>query len=164
MHPNLEPDAIHARLSRPVSVAEMVAIDDTPRTRSLATLAFDVIEHHTTDLLHDLRKILSTPNVPHIVSADKHGSYIATLYPANHPEWPAPGERVPYLFGTATREHILDQTSAYIRPGAELFLYVPDRAYSTCGIITKASARERIAEYIATVHRQWTRSKLRVTA
>lgn len=55
------------------------------------------------------------------------GTWIILLYPANHAIWPSKGLEVPYLFGHATREHIVEGLRAYTSEHTlrehKLFLY-----------------------------------------
>lgn len=74
------------------------------------------IEQYRDDLLvHTRNELLEHPGVPFIHISRAWGAQLALLHAADSPFWPARGEKVPYLFGTADREHILDGTLATIK-------------------------------------------------
>lgn len=75
-----------------------------------------IIQYYRDDLLkHDLRQIeLAGDDVPFISAARDTGTDLWHLWPANHPIYPAAGERVAYLFGHADREQIARGTYAGI--------------------------------------------------
>ena len=69
-----------------------------------------LLEHYRTDLTeHDKRDISARPGVPFLHWTHDSGTTIVFLAPIDDSEYPAYGVRVPYLFGAAGREHILDQ-------------------------------------------------------
>lgn len=62
-------------------------------------------------LVHDRQTLDEHPPYPYIHITRECGTWIFPLLPHDAPEFPPKGERVPYLFGTADREHILKQTT-----------------------------------------------------
>lgn len=67
------------------------------------------IEHYATDLDHDADAITNAPaGTEFLWYVGKSGTHMAMLRPATDPTWPAKGERVRYLFDSATRETIAD--------------------------------------------------------
>lgn len=77
------------------------------------------VQHYRTDFDHDLRLITANPGVPFLHWTRTCGTWLTFLQPFDHPYWPAKGVEVPYLFGTATREHIADQIVAAARHSAK---------------------------------------------
>ena len=81
----------------------------------LKAAALPLMEHYQEDLTkHDLASITRYPGTPFIHGTRSTGTYIEHMHPHDSPLWPAAGERIPYLFGTATREHILKGQSTCI--------------------------------------------------
>ena len=72
--------------------------------------ALPTITHYRDDLLvHDEKSITQSKGaVPFLHFTHETGTHLVFLYPADDPIWPAEGEKVPYLFGTADRRHILE--------------------------------------------------------
>lgn len=69
-----------------------------------------IITHYRDDLLvHSRREILEHPGIQFVHYTRAWGTHLIMLHPADHPIWPAQGEKVPYLFGEADREHIVNQ-------------------------------------------------------
>jgi hypothetical protein len=65
------------------------------------------IQRHIEDLTtHDREAIEKAPGVPFLHWTRECGTHIAHLFEADHECFPAKGERIPFLFGTADREHI----------------------------------------------------------
>ncbi len=76
---------------------------------------FALCEHHIVayrdDLVkHDKAWLEDHPGIPFLHFTRDYGTHLIALFPADSPTWPAPGVVVPYLFGTADREHILRET------------------------------------------------------
>jgi len=92
----------------------------------LAARSLPLIEHYHEDLTKiDRQWIEDHPGVPFIHATRNYGTYIVELYPADDPFWPPKGEKVPYLFGHADREHILRQaagTARYIQKHEHILL------------------------------------------
>ncbi len=85
--------------------------------RELRKRCLRLIEHYHDDLLvHDRRILRNNPGVPFLHWTRATGTCIELLFPHDDERWPNKGEEVPYLFGYADREHILQQcvgTSEY---------------------------------------------------
>ena len=65
-----------------------------------------------TDLtMHDRMWLRKNPDVPFLHWTRELGTDLAPLFPADHKGWPKAGERVRYLFGWASREHMLRHSS-----------------------------------------------------
>ena len=58
---------------------------------------------------------LAGDETPFISAARETGTDLWPLFPADHSNFPARGERVPYLFGTADREHIARGTASGVQ-------------------------------------------------
>lgn len=56
---------------------------------------------------HDRSAIQKNPDIPFLHFTGENGTHIVQFHPAT--DYPPAGERVPYLFGTADRCHILNQ-------------------------------------------------------
>jgi hypothetical protein len=70
--------------------------------------ALPLIKAYHDDLLkHDKRDIAGNPRVPFLHFTGDTGTYAFFMIQAE--DYPAKGKSVPYLFGTADREHILRQ-------------------------------------------------------
>jgi hypothetical protein len=62
--------------------------------------------HYREDLDHDQALLEKFPTTPFLHWTRRTGTTISLLFPADAEQFPAPGEKVPYLFGTATREEL----------------------------------------------------------
>jgi hypothetical protein len=108
----------------------------------LHALTAEYIKHYRGDLVvHDKRDIEANPGISFLHWTRESGTHIQFLWPADHQSWPAKGLLIPYLFGKATREHILDQVNAvadywrnhgsiatHYYDGRELQAVTPERA------------------------------------
>lgn len=66
------------------------------------------IRAYRDDLIkHDKAEIEENPGVPFLHTTREMGTTMTFLTPAE--DYPAPGEKVPYVFGTADRWHILKE-------------------------------------------------------
>lgn len=75
----------------------------------LKELSLPLIEHYHNDLLvHDLGAINADPDVPFMHWTNVCGTHLVQMFPGDSLVWPARGKSVPYLFGYATREKLLD--------------------------------------------------------
>ncbi len=91
----------------------MTALAQLPLTieDQLTELSLPIIKHYKDDLLiHDMNWIKANPGIKFLHFTRECGTDIIGLFPHDHLSWPRDGEIVPYLFGQATREHILHQT------------------------------------------------------
>ena len=76
----------------------------------LVRICGPVIKYYRKDLFeHDREALLQTPKTPYVHIVKESQTQLYFFPPANHESWPANGERVRYLFGSADRYHILRQ-------------------------------------------------------
>ena len=76
--------------------------------KQLENLAGPIIKSYRNDLIkHDKKDIEGNPGTPFLHFTGESGTHIVFMQPAEHNSWPAPGERVPYLFSTANRRQVL---------------------------------------------------------
>lgn len=76
----------------------------------LTRICGPVIKYYRADLFeHDREAILQKPSVPYVHIVKESQTQMYFFPPADHESWPAVGERVRYLFGSADRYHILRQ-------------------------------------------------------
>ncbi len=132
----------------------------TDTYESLKPLSLPLLEAYHDDLQkHDRRWLAENPGVPFLHFTRDWGTHIIPLFPANHPSWPARGKRVPYLFGHADREHILDQAAAVLggiqdsySADIRLTLYFDGKALRT---ITPDRADRIVRDYTNRVRHAW---------
>lgn len=116
------------------------------------------LQRFETDLEKWDREIIEKhPGVPFLHFTRDMGTHIAMLYPAD--EYPPRGERVPYLFGTADRDHILDQVIGMVQhfidscnPPARLVLYFDG---SRVREISVSRAMEIARDYVRRIRYEW---------
>ena len=120
-------------------------------------LCSPIVKSYRKDMEHDRAAVNDTPEAEFIISARETGTHIVSMYPANHEYWPKYGEKVPYLFGTAGREYMLEDgvlgIAQYItkNPG-ELLIHVTRAGHK----IVKASEVLGIVEdYAKKIRRTW---------
>lgn len=128
----------------------------------LESLCRPKMEGYLSDLECDREMIEANPTLRFIHVTRTYGTHIFFMRPANHPSWPAKGERIKYLFSTAGRDHILVQNRECVEmfakrakqgdPEIKAFHYFggaglthidPDMAVTLCN------------EHIASVRRVW---------
>ncbi len=106
------------------------------------------------DLLkHDKKVLEEYPPHPYIHIARECGTWLFPLPPADSPYFPEKGERVPYLFGTADREHILKQateclTGNTIAETALLVNHFDGKELRTVSLWTAINIAKRHKEYV----------------
>ena len=120
------------------------------------TLPF-IKAYHNDLLIHDKNAIEGNPNIPFLHFTGSTGTNIELLVDAS--EYPRKGERVPYLFGTAGREHILDQKVKMVDHMTkvnrnDLTLYYPGEG-KRVRTITHDKAKEIIREYRRRIEGIW---------
>ena len=71
------------------------------------------------DLNIDVNCILENKGIPFIHYTGSTGTNIEFLFPADSEAFPPKGKRIPYLFGTADRYHILNSKISMLRPLGE---------------------------------------------
>jgi len=120
--------------------------------------ALPFIKAYSDDLLiHDKNAIEGNPNIPFLHFTGSTGTHIELLVDAS--EYPRKGERVPYLFATADREHILDQKVKIVDHMTkvnrnDLMLYYPGDG-KRVRTITHDKAKEIIREYRRRIEGIW---------
>lgn len=72
-----------------------------------------IVEAYRTDFDHDRRMIEESPTTPFVHTAYSTGTYLDQLPPLS--DYPAPGVKVPFLFGHADRWHLLKSTGCGVR-------------------------------------------------
>lgn len=81
-----------------------------PAYSLLEAAVLPMMTDYQTDLTtHDRAAIEANPGCPFLHWASPSNTVIVFLLPADDPAFPPPGARVPYLFGTADREHLADE-------------------------------------------------------
>ena len=113
--------------------------------------------YHDDLFIYDKNAIEGNPNIPFLHFTGSTGTNIESLVDAS--EYPRKGERVPYLFGTADREHILDQKVKMVDHMAkvnrnDLTLYYPGEG-KRVRTITHDKAKEIIREYRRRIEGIW---------
>ncbi len=79
----------------------------------LRSAALPFIKDYKSDLIkHDRRAIRRDPTTPFLHVTRDFGSYITMLHPPS--KYPEKAKEIPYLFGTATREHILREIGGFM--------------------------------------------------
>ena len=119
-----------------------------------------LITHYRDDLLvHDLNNLKKClDGTPFLHFTRDTGTYMVMLIGAD--EYPAKGERVPYLFGSADREHCLNGVWDVVNHctdgfyGQHVCHYYDGR---TLRKVTNVQARNIASEYTATIRSQWAR-------
>ncbi len=113
--------------------------------------------YHDDLLIYDKNEIEGNPNIPFLHFTGSTGTNIELLVDTS--EYPKKGERVPYLFGTAGREHILDQKVKMVDHMTkvnrnDLMLYYPGEG-KRVRTITHDKAKEIIREYRRRIEGIW---------
>lgn len=84
--------------------------------RELGRRVSPFLKHYRTDLkTHDKAWILANPGVAFCHWTSESSTHLVPMFPHDSPTYPGRGEEVAYLFSTATREHILQQTCEIAR-------------------------------------------------
>jgi hypothetical protein len=124
----------------------------------LVELSGPHIEAYRNDLLvHDKDAIDRYPGVPFLHWTRKMGTHIQFLYPSRL--LPANGETVPYLFGTANRKHIVEETLSmaeyFIRPTSDKTVLVLYYDGATLKQINLLDAFNIAYSYKVTILQEW---------
>jgi len=115
---------------------------------------------HNDLIVHDKREISENHGTPFIHLARKTGTWLVRLRRAD--EYPAKGERVPYIFGNSTREHILVSSTVHVLEGAkqagmtELIQYYDGKKVRE---ISFEKALEIAHEYVRKIRDEWEASE-----
>lgn len=121
-----------------------------------------ITAYHDDLLKHDKAAIEENSEVPFLHFTGDTGTHIALLIPAE--KYPAKGERVKYLFGVASRYHILSQVGEMVRympqvNRQDLVLYFDGKKLCE---ITQEKAEEVVKEYQCRINREWIQTDRRV--
>lgn len=120
----------------------------------LESKCLPLIKHYQTDLTeHDKKAITENPHCRFLHYTNESGTYIIFLPEHDDPSFPPSGFAIPYLFGTATREHIARQIKSmaeyHIKPsnpqpiavhyfnGKTLLSKTPSQAFTIADIHTR---------------------------
>lgn len=119
--------------------------------------------YHRDLIVHDRAAMEKYPGVPFLHWTRECGTHITHLIPLEL--YPPAGVRVPYLFGHADRQHILDEivrfAQHFVKP-----LETPHICHHYDGTklrqITNEQAVEIAREYYERIDREWRKSRYRV--
>jgi hypothetical protein len=110
---------------------------------------------------HDRQALEDYPGVPFLHWTRSSGTHITFLRPAD--DYPAPGVRVPYLFGTADRDHLLNEVVSIARyfadpinPQASLVLHYGGKRLQK---VSATEALEIARLYREKVKREWRQAR-----
>lgn len=91
----------------------------------LEPLVMSTLEHYQTDFtVHDREWLHKNPGIPFILMVRDSGTVMVGMYPANHESWPLPGEQRKYIFGWATREHMLRDSMTIVHSKSATYRYL----------------------------------------
>ena len=114
---------------------------------------------YQSDLEHDRAAVEKHQGTPFLHFTRETGTHIVILHPAD--AYPAPGEHVPYLFGTADRQHLLKEVPSLVdhfaseyNPAAKLILFFDG---SIIYPVSLEQAQSIAAEYVERIRREWHR-------
>ena len=132
----------------------------TATYQKLFELASPIVKSFRDDLIvHDKTAIEKAyPENTHFLHFSRDtGTHIVFFTPAS--EYPAKGEKVPYLFGYADRDHILCQTIAMVlgikqNDSTKLILYFDGNRFKKIGF---AKAEDLVRGYIRSVRYEWSK-------
>ncbi|KKL91508.1 hypothetical protein LCGC14_1893980 [marine sediment metagenome] len=116
-----------------------------------------LISSYQADLTRIDRECISeNPGVPFVHLTRELGTVLIFLWPADSEGYPAAGVFVPYLFGSADRNHILREKASLLSAADNdltlLRLYFDGQQFRT---VTREHARQIIADYTRDIERQW---------
>jgi len=131
---------------------------DIQIAKKLIVSTLPLMTSYKKDLLfHDMNFLKENPGVKFIHFTRETGTAIEGLWPAE--KYPAAGKSVAYLFGTATREHILSQLLAVVeyftKNECEKILYYNGK---TLRSITIQRAFDIVREYTNNIKYHWKRA------
>lgn len=116
----------------------------------------DTVIDYRSDLDHDRRALESYPGRPFLHFARPSGTNIVFLTPADAEAWPLPGERVPFLFGTADRWHILKEMAGLVPHHAEQAATIHYFDGRTLRRTNQQSAEHIAADWRERIEQAWT--------
>lgn len=117
-----------------------------------------LVEAYRDDLLVlDKATIAENPGVKFLHFSRQCGTWLHLMHPADSSVFPAKGRRVPFLFGTAEREQILDGERLCVESSCKsgstlLILYYDGKSLKQ---VSQQQARKLWFEYTSDVLRQW---------
>jgi len=130
----------------------------------VARRAETLIESYKDDLVkHDQADIVANPGTPFLHFTGSTGTTLIWLRKAD--QYPAPGEKVPYLFGHAGRQHILEEVTAVVRCLKTLnrqALVLHYDGKESVRSVSQAQAEEIAASYTRSVEKEWGRQSKKV--
>jgi hypothetical protein len=117
-------------------------------------------------LVLDKATIAENPGVKFLHFSRQCGTWLHLMHPADSSVFPAKGRRVPFLFGTAEREQILDGERLCVQSSCRsgstlLILYYDGKKLRS---IDGQRAKQLWAAYHADVMRQWSKEGISETA
>jgi len=126
--------------------------------KAIEKVADPIIKDYRADLLvHDRLAIHSMGQGTRFLHfTGKTGTCLTLLAPADCEQWPAPGESIPWMLGTATREQILSQivpTVKHMRVSSRPVVHYWDGV--RLNEITNSKAEDIAAGYVAKVENEW---------
>lgn len=122
-----------------------------------------LVEAYRDDLLlHDKELIEMYPGRKFLHFTRNTGTFLFLMHPADDELFPSKGERVPYLFGTATREHMLEDVQKCVKGCCRssdtlLILYYDGVKLRD---VSSDKAFDLWLDYTEGVCRQWTKEAL----
>lgn len=107
----------------------------------LEPLVMTTLECYQTDFtVHDREWLHKNPGIPFILMVREAGTVMVGMYPANHESWPLPGEERRYIFGWATRQHILRDSMTIVDSNSATYRYVHFDGYRVREITQTAAS------------------------
>ena len=124
--------------------------------QQLEALTRPLIELYQSDLEIDREMIKAHEGTPFVHWTRETGTYMVHLVPPNHAGFPAPGEKVPYIFGKGDRDRILDGAIGIARHCTEgghlLALYFDGKSLSP---VSMERSLAIVEEWAKGVRRGW---------
>lgn len=119
-----------------------------------------IIKAFREDLEKYDRELLECPEnqkIPFLHFTGENGTQLVLMPSADHHSWPAPGQKIPYLFGTADRQHILSDKQVSVgcmenHGRDELMLYFDGLHLKK---VDANKAKQIVASYRHDVERKW---------
>ena len=111
--------------------------------------------YHNDLIVHDKKAITENPGIPFLHFTGDTGTCLMLLIPAK--DYPAKGEKVPYLFGIADRLHILKEKTEIVR----CMRTINRRDLVLCfdgeklGVITQEWAESIVQKYQEKISLEW---------
>lgn len=128
---------------------------ESPIYAELFKLTEKHVEHYRTDFDHDKNTLNKSIGDEFIHIARECGTYLGILS-YDTTDFPKKGEKTPYLFGTADREHILNDCKItldhYLKREPRSIYYFDGKKLKP---ITEHFARTVMDTYISNVKHQW---------